>query len=159
MASTLELLRRLSAEGAQFVLVGGMAAVAHGSPTVTEDADVCVRFDLDTLQRLARALAGLNPKERMSPQKTPFAGLLERYVGYKNLYLTTDAGVLDLLGEVLAVGDYEACATRAVTMDLGDFTCRVLALDDLIACKRALARPKDLRVVQELQLVKQRLGK
>jgi hypothetical protein len=37
MVSTLALLRRLTTHGAEFVLVGGMAAIAHGSSAVTKD--------------------------------------------------------------------------------------------------------------------------
>jgi predicted nucleotidyltransferase len=52
MASTLDLLRRLVEHGVEFVLVGGMAAAAHGASIVTEDVDICIRFDLETLTRL-----------------------------------------------------------------------------------------------------------
>lgn len=41
-----------------------------------------------------------------------------------------------------------------VALDLGGFSCRVVSLDDLLSCKRALGRPKDLRVVLELEAVK-----
>ena len=133
MASTLELLRRLSTEKVEFVLVGGMAAIAHGSATVTEDVDLCIRFDLPTLTGVLRALAGTNPRERMNPLKPP-VGEPARYVGYRNLYLVTDDGVLDLLSEILAVGDYPAVVANAVEMDLGGFSCRVIGLEDLIAC-------------------------
>ena len=44
MASTLDLLRRLVEHGVEFVLVGGMAAAAHGASIVTEDVDICIRF-------------------------------------------------------------------------------------------------------------------
>lgn len=58
MGSTLGLLRRLLTENVEFVVVGGFAAIAHGSAAATEDVDVCVRFDLPTLERNFRALAG-----------------------------------------------------------------------------------------------------
>ena len=157
MASTLELLRRLSAENVDYVLVGGMAAIAHGSSTVTEDVDVCIRFDLPTLSGLFRALDGTHPRERMNPARPPL-GTPEQFVGYRNLYLVTDEGVLDLLGEILTSGDFEAVANHAIEMDLGGFRCRVLGLDDLIRCKRALGRPKDLNAADELERVRQKLN-
>lgn len=156
MASTLELLRRLSDEKVEFVLVGGMAAIAHGSSTVTEDVDVCIRFDLETPSGLFRALEGTRPRERMNPAR-PSLGAAEQFVGYRNLYIVTDEGVLDVLSQVLEVGDYEAAALHAVEMDLGGFRCRVLGLDDLIRCKRALGRPKDLSAANELERVKQKV--
>jgi predicted nucleotidyltransferase len=155
MASTLELLRRLSAEKVDFVLVGGMAAIAHGSATVTEDVDLCIRFDLPTLTAVLRALAGTNPRERMNPL-TPKVIDPARWVGYRNLYLVTDEGVIDLLSETLEVGRYDAVAANAVEMDLGGFSCRVIGLEDLIRCKRALGRPKDLNAAAQLDLVKKR---
>lgn len=55
MASTLGLLQRLVAEKVEFVLVGGMAAIAHGSAAVTEDVDVCIGFDEPTMRAVFRA--------------------------------------------------------------------------------------------------------
>jgi phage protein U len=37
MGSTLDLLRKLSARNVEYILVEGMAAIAHGASTVTED--------------------------------------------------------------------------------------------------------------------------
>ena len=71
MASTLELLRRLTIEKVEFVLVGGMAAIAHVSASVTEDVDVCFRFDEPTLRGVFRALEGTNPRERMNKARPP----------------------------------------------------------------------------------------
>ncbi len=64
MASTLGLLRRLTKENVEFILVGGMAAIVHGSASVTEDVDVCIRFDEETLRGVFRALVGTHPVER-----------------------------------------------------------------------------------------------
>ena len=154
MASSLDLLRRLANEKVEFVLVGGMAAVAHGSAIVTSDADVCIRFDLETLRRLFTALGGTNPRQRMHPDRPPLGDDPAQYVGFKNLCLSCDGAVLDLLGELLAVCGYDDAVRDSVPMDLGGFECRVLGLEQLIACKRALGRRKDLQVVEELEWVR-----
>lgn len=159
MASTLELLRRLSTEKVDYVLVGGMAAIAHGAATVTEDADVCIRFDLPTLEGVFRAVKGLNPRQRMHPARPPLGDSPSSFVGNRNLYLVTDEGVLDLLGEVAAVGSFDDVHASAIELDLGGFTCRVLGLQALIDCKKALGRPKDAQVARELEFVKQRLAR
>lgn len=159
MASTLELLRRLVREKVEFVLVGGMAAIAHGSAAVTEDVDVCVRFDRETVERLARALGDLHPVERMSVQRTAVTDWA-RFVGNRNLYLGTELGVLDLLGELSGLGGWERVVANAVSLRLTpDLEVKVIGLADLIASKRAVARPKDLRVARELELVLARLNK
>jgi hypothetical protein len=157
MASTLGLLQRLAEANVDFVLVGGLAAVVHGSSVVTEDADVCIRFDEPTLSRVLSALAPVHPRERMNASRPPLGADARRFVGYRNLYLSTDEGVLDLLGEIIAVGPFEAVRAASMEIDLGAFRCRVLSLEALIACKRALGRPKDLRVVVELESVLEKL--
>lgn len=159
MASTLELLRRLVREKVEFVLVGGMAAIAHGSLSVTEDVDVCIRFDANTIERLARALSDLHPVQRMSAVRAPVTDW-GRLVGNRNLYLDTDLGVLDLLGELSGLGPWERLVASAVTLRLQpDLEVHVIGLADLILSKRTVARPKDLRVARELELVLAQLQK
>ncbi len=153
MASTLALLRRLTTAKVDFVLVGGLAAIAHGSAVVTEDVDVVVRFDELTLRRLFEALSGTNPRERMSPQRPALGDDPLKYVRSRTLDVTTDEGVLDLLGEITGVGGFERVAANAVTVSLDGQTVRVMRLEDLIASKRAMGRPKDLRVAVELEAV------
>jgi len=153
MVSTLELLRRLVAEKVEFVLAGGMAAVAHGSAEVTEDVGVCIRFDEATLGGLFRALGGLNPRQRMRPARPPLGPDPRAFVGYRNLYVATDAGVVDFLGEVTGVGGLDRLKQRAISLRLADFEVPVMGIEDLVTAKRTLARPKDLRVVRELEHV------
>lgn len=157
MASTLGLLRRLVTENVEFVLVGGMAAIAHGSLSVTEDVDVCIRFDEATMRGVFRALAGTNPRERMNAARPSLGSDPLRFVGNRNLYVTTDEGVIDFLGEITGLGPYERVAANAVTLQLADFAVHVVGLQDLITSKRTLARPKDQRVARELELVLARL--
>ena len=157
MASTLGLLRRLVTEKVEFVLVGGMAAIAHGSASVTEDVDVCVRFDEATLRGVFRALEGTNPRERMNPSRPSLGADPLRFVGNRNLYVTTDEGVIDFLGEITGLGTWERVAKNAVTLTIADFAVSVVGLEDLVTSKRKLARPKDLRVARELELVLTRL--
>ncbi len=157
MASTLALLRRLQTEKVEFVLVGGMAAIAHGSAAVTQDVDVCIRFDEATVRGLFRALDGTNPKQRMSPQRLPLGDEPLRFVGNRNLYIACDEGVVDFLGEVTGVGAYERIARDAVLLRIDDFECPVMSLDDLIVSKQTLGRPKDRQVARELEFVRERL--
>jgi hypothetical protein len=39
----IRILQQLSSDGVEFVLIGGIAGRIHGSPTVTNDLDVCYR--------------------------------------------------------------------------------------------------------------------
>jgi len=157
MASTLGLLQRLVAEKVEFVLVGGMAAIAHGSAAVTEDVDVCIRFDEPTMRAVFRALAGKNPRERMNPARPSLGDDPLKFVGYRNLYVTTDDGVIDFLGELTGLGSFERVAQNAVGIQLGGSPLRVIGIEDLIVSKRKLARPKDQRVALELEAVLKKL--
>ena len=66
------LLRRLTEEGLEFVIVGGFAAVTHGSAYVTRDVDICAVLTAENIEKLRNALAHWNPKHRMTPQRLSF---------------------------------------------------------------------------------------
>jgi predicted nucleotidyltransferase len=151
---SLELLRRLAEAGVEFVVVGGMAATFHGTTIVTDDLDVCVRFDLETCSRLLAALAGLEARERMRVERRPLATDPHELVGYRNLYLACTLGVLDLLGELTGVGGFDVINDQAIAIELDGFSIKVMSLEQLIASKRAVGRPKDLRVAVELELLR-----
>jgi hypothetical protein len=56
------------------------------------------------------------------------------------------------------LGDYAAVVGRAVKMPLGGQTCPVLSLDDLIAVRAFVGRPKDKLVEVELRAIRDRLA-
>lgn len=62
MSTQLEQLLTTRARGrVRFVLVGGAAAIAHGSARLTLDVDIVYGRDGDTLQRLVETLGPLTP--------------------------------------------------------------------------------------------------
>lgn len=150
----ISLLRRLVEQEVRFVVVGGMAAAAYGSSVVTEDVDVCAPLDEENVRRILAALSGLNPRQRMRPDRPALPSDPAQLRGLRNLYIVCDAGQIDFLGEITGVGPYEALAKNATVLDLGGFSCSVISLDDLIRGKQAMGRPKDVRAAQELQLIR-----
>lgn len=56
--------QRLDENGVAYVIVGGAAAILHGSAYVTQDVDFSCKWSRDNLTRLAEALKGLNPRFR-----------------------------------------------------------------------------------------------
>ena len=54
----------LDEEGVEFVVLGGFAAIIHGSPLPTEDIDVIPSREGDNLERLAQALKRLGARIR-----------------------------------------------------------------------------------------------
>jgi hypothetical protein len=151
-----QLLERLLKADVEFVLVGGLAAAIHGSSLNTSDVDVCCRFTEANLMRIQRAFADLHPVHRMRPDM-PLALTSEQCAQLKNLYIKTDLGVVDCLGEVLAVGDFEEALRHSIEVKLPIGTIRILDVDTLIKAKEAMARPHDLIAVQHLKALKTRL--
>ena len=154
--SEIELIRRLIETKVEFVVVGGFAAITHGATRLTQDLDVCASFSEENLERLLAALSGIHPHFR-APARRPLPQRAQELAGYRNLYLETDLGDLDLLGEISGLGLYEVVRSRAVTVSLWCLPVPVLEIDALIEAKRALGRAKDLDVVQELEAVRAKL--
>jgi hypothetical protein len=71
-----------------------------------------------------------------------------------NLYLQTDAGILDVLSHVTAVGSFDDLKKNAISVPLFGKNCLVMSLDDLIKSKEAMPRMKDKIVLDELLKIK-----
>jgi hypothetical protein len=66
------LLPALSGAGVEFIVVGGVAAIAHGSARLTQNLDLVYRRTPDKLVRLAAALQPFAPYLRGAPPGLPF---------------------------------------------------------------------------------------
>jgi hypothetical protein len=151
-----ELLRRLHSAGVEFVLVGGLAAVRHGTCYVTYDVDICIPIERENVRKIENAIGDLHPRFSQRPD-LPFEVTDEMIAGLKNLYLLTDYGRLDCLGEVKAIGDYAATLRHSVLARFPFGDVRVLELDALIRAKEAIGRPQDLFVTAQLRAIQERL--
>src|SRR4051812_37408088 len=117
MQNLSELMGRLISSQVEFVLVGGFAAVAHGVTLVTRDVDICCRFNEINLKRVENALGDLHPVHRSRPD-LPFKLSGEQCATLKNLYLKTDLGIVDCLGEVLGVGGFDEVLKHSIEVEL-----------------------------------------
>ena len=151
------LLGRLVEHDVEFVIVGGFAAVAYGVTLVTQDIDICSRFSVDNLMRLQDALKDLSPVHRMTPKRLPLNLTPDRCEKLTNLYLSTDWGQLDCLGEIKGVGDFEAVLAQSEEIDLDFGSCRIVTIDALIEAKRVMDRPRDREAVLQLTAIRERL--
>ena len=150
------LLKRLIDHKVEFVIVGGFAAVTHGAALMTQDVDVACRFSPVNLLRLQAAQSDLHPFHRMTPSHLPLKLTRAKCRGLKNLYLATDWGQLDCLGEVLGLGGYDEVKKQSVVLSLEIGQCRVLSLDALIRAKKAMGRPRDHEAVRQLEAIRER---
>lgn len=156
MQRTPELLRLLLDAGVEFVLIGGVAAIAHGAATFTQDCDITAPFTEDNLARLLAALGPYHPRYALAVPKRPVTESPAELASYRYLYLLTDLGRLDVLSEVPPVGSATAVAARALTLEIYGRPCRVISLDDLIAVKSHLGRDKDRQALDELKALRAR---
>lgn len=152
---TSELLRRLVAARVEFVVVGGVAARTYGSAMGTDDLDIAAPFTVENLRRVLDAVGGLHPRYAMTVDKRPLTQSAKDLSSYKNLYLLTDLGRLDILGSVEPIGDYSTVAARAETLSVLGMELRVISLDDLIAVKAHVGRPKDRHMELELRAIRE----
>jgi hypothetical protein len=76
---------------------------------------------------------------------------------FKNIYLNTDWGILDCLGDVAGVGDYDAVLEHSEFTQTPFGKCRVLNLDGIIRAKEAAGRPHDLRALTELKIIREKI--
>ncbi len=153
MDDLIGIIDRLIRAKVDFVLVGGLAAVTHGSSMTTQDIDVCCDFSTANLLRLQSALAGTDPVHRMTTNRVPLQLTEENCGGLKNLYLDTDIGQLDCLGSILGLGDFNSVEPYSETIELDGHPCRILCIEALITAKKAMGRPKDLQTIQQLEVI------
>jgi hypothetical protein len=147
------LLRRLIDGGVDFVVVGGIAAVAHGSATFTQDLDIAYAPDPENLDRLGRVLVSLGARLRGVTDDVPFVPDGRTLKRTRVLTLETPIGPIDLLAQPDGAPQYARLRERATRELIGGVHVHVASLDDLIAMKKAAGRPKDLVAVEELEAI------
>lgn len=147
------LLRALVDHGVEFCVIGAVAAWLQGSPTVTLDLDVMPRRELDNAERLAAALNALGAR----PPGADTAAELEGadFLGWRRQRFETEAGPLDVVPHASAIGGYEDVAT--VELTLGEFSVRAITIDEVIASKEELGRPKDTAALPALHATREAL--
>ncbi len=154
-----ELLNRLLDHRVDFVIIGGVAAIVHGSAYVTRDLDVCYSRAAESLERLVAALAPLNPRLRGAPSDLPLQWDPRTLRAGLNFTLDTDRGPIDLLREVAGIGRYAEALAASDWATLFGRPCLVLTLDALIRSKRAAGRPRDREALKELDALRERREK
>lgn len=137
----------------QYILIGGLAAVLHGSPLPTIDADICPSEDGDNLQRLANALEELDARIRTpdTAEGVPFPRDPTFLSRVTRLNLITKAGDLDLSFAPAGTGGYGDLVAHAVVVPVFGVPVAVASLEDVIRSKEAANRPKDLRALPTLR--------
>ena len=148
-------LRHLAAAHAEYIIVGGLAATAHGASRFTNDLDIVYRRTPENATRIATALGALKPYPRGAPPGLPFVWDARTIMNGLNFTLATTAGDVDVLGEITGGGGYDRLLERTETATLYGIDVHILDLPELIRVKRAAGRPKDFEAIAELELILQ----
>jgi len=151
----LRALRVLGEEGVRFVVIGGLAGRRWGSPTITNDVDVCYERSPENLVRLATALRRLEARLRGVPESVPFQ-LDDRTLKLGDSFtFESVAGPLDCLGTPAGTKGFADVAKGAKELEIGEMRVLFASLDDLIRMKKAAGRRKDLIEVEILSALRE----
>ncbi len=145
----------------RFVLVGGFAAVIHGSPYVTVDLDVVPAVDEGNLQRLSDALRALDARVWTpdEPEGLPFDHDGRSLAENRIWNLITHAGRLDITFLPSGTSGYEDLARDAVRVRILGVDTAVASLADVIRSKEAAGREKDRLVLPVLRRLQEELDR
>ena len=135
-------------------MVGGIAAVLHGSAQMTFDLDICYATDRANLEALAGVLLELRARLKEVQDEVPFVPDVQTLRRVEMLTLSTELGELDVLARPAGSPGYEVLRRGAERFDLGGYSVLVASIDDLIAMKLAAGRTKDLAAAEELEAIK-----
>ena len=130
----------------EFIVIGGAAAILHGSSTTTQDLDVIHRRTEENVARLLAALARLDAtiRELGDRKLRPDHQLL---LHGRQPLLSTALGDLDTLCTLHDGRGYDELLPHSIEMEVDARPLRVLDLDTLIQVKAAANRPKDRLVL------------
>lgn len=149
-------LQAFEKEGVRYVVVGGLAAIAHGVNRYTSDIDFVIQLDQANAERAVRVLTslGLKPRAPVDPMQFANTETRQAWIREKNMMVFSffDPGdpflTIDLFVEYPM--EFEGLYDRSVVKKLGNLPVRVCSREDLMAMKRKAGRPKDLEDVRVL---------
>ncbi|MGI9600331.1 MAG: hypothetical protein ACR2QE_00475 [Acidimicrobiales bacterium] len=135
----------LAEHDVDYVLIGGLAAVLHGSTAMTNDADIVPARTDENLRHLSQALIELEARLRVpeNPEGLDFEPHPALLSSIAMLNMTTRCGDLDMTFSPAGLTDYDNLVTNSATFELAGRRVKVAALADIIRSKETAGRAKD----------------
>lgn len=142
----------------RYLIVGGLAVVAHGFVRFTADIDIVLDPDSESMERAVKALAGLGYKPRAPVEFAEFANpeARARWAREKGLTVFSafsadhSATEIDLFLE--APFDFDRAFANATQLEVAPgCVATFVGLADLMEMKRKVGRPSDLQDIIDLQ--------
>jgi hypothetical protein len=155
-----KIISALNDSGARYLVVGGLAVVAHGHVRFTADLDLLLDLDPQNLKKALAALRGLGYRPRLPVPAEDFndPDIRERWVREMNLEVFSlfsdqhPATEIDLFASD-PLG-FNAAFERALRMEVAQgVEATIVSLPDLLKLKRAAGRPQDLLDIEKLEAV------
>ncbi|MHB8691387.1 MAG: DUF6036 family nucleotidyltransferase [Solirubrobacteraceae bacterium] len=148
------LLTRLVEHGVDFVVIGGVAMIQHGSGRNTRDLDICYATDPANLEALGATMVELGARLRGVDDPVPFVPDARTLKRTTILTLDSDDGWIDLLVDPAGSPGYARLRERAERVTIDGIDILIASLDDLESMKRAAGRPKDLIDLEEIEVIR-----
>ena len=145
------LLAKLAASGVEFILVGGLAAVAQGAPITTFDVDIVHSRASENVDKLLAFLASVNARYRGRPGGEPLPPSRDALEGPGHSLFMTDLGPLDTLGTIEDGLSFEDLVPDSVEIALHGHPVRVLRLSTIVRHKQASSHAKDQQALPILE--------
>lgn len=145
------MLATLVRHGVDFVVIGGLAAIAHGSRRMTRDIDVVVAPIDSNLSCLETALGELGAVELLpNVDEQPIEAAAVAIGLGTTLHTRSPLGRLDIVGAPSGAAPYAQLRDRSIASRVAGVEVRIAGLDDLIAMKRASGRKLDLQDIADM---------
>jgi hypothetical protein len=148
----IEFWRALNKHNVQYIMVGGFAMKRNGDIRVKEVSDIWINDTLENRKNFRFAYADLGNGDFASFETMQFVP------GWTQLDIV-DGFPLHITTYMKGLEDqsFEACRSRASEADFNGLEVPFLHLNDLLANKKAVGRPKDQLDVLELEKIKKYL--
>jgi hypothetical protein len=140
--------KHLNEQGVRYILVGGFATNFHGYQRYTGDVDIWIEDTLENRMRLRKAYKAYGMGDFELFETIQFVP------GWVDFPLQNGVR-LDIMTTMKGVeSDFEACLQKAPHLIIGSVNVPVLHINELIANKKGVNRPKDQLDVVELEKIK-----
>lgn len=148
-----DVIETLANHEVDYMVIGGLAVIAHGSQRVTRDFDLLLNPATDNCRRMIAALVEIEAKEYLPASKrwvpvSPDADPV--WLLRQPRFFDTTAGGVDVCNGIEGVPAWNEVNERATEIEVFGQPLKLLGKDDLIRSKLAAGREQDLQDVAEL---------
>lgn len=160
LASIESIARAMNAADVPFIVVGGLAVVAHGYGRQTQDLDLVIRLEREVIHNAFRALAALGYQPRVPVTADGFADPQQRgrWIADKGMTVLNfhsdqhrETPIDVFVSEPF---DFSVEFAAALVEEVAPgVRVRIVRLETLLRLKKEAGRPQDLADIAELRML------